>query len=56
MTEQYGKSLKTYLVELSGNNPTDNSLTVAHAVLRWAEQMVDALIVVHSKGYVHGDL
>ena len=31
-------------------------MTVAPAVLRWAQQIVDALIVVHSKGYVHGDL
>lgn len=56
MTEQCGESLKTYLVEHSGNNPAYNFLTVAPAVLRWAQQIVDALIVVHSKGYVHGDL
>ena len=56
MTEQCGESFKSYLVEHSGNNPADNSLTVAPAVLRWAQQIVDALIVVHSKGYVHGDL
>ena len=56
MTEQCGESLKTYLVEHSGNNPADNFLTVAPAVLRWAQQIVDALIAVHSKGYVHGDL
>lgn len=56
VTEQCGESLKSYLVEHSGNNPADNSLTVAPAVLRWAQQIVDALIVVHSKGYVHGDL
>lgn len=55
VTEQCGESLKTYLVEHSGNNPADNSMTVAH-VLRWAQQILDALIVVHSMGYVHGDL
>ena len=55
VTEQCGESLKTYLVEHSGNNPADNSMTVTH-VLRWAQQILDALIVVHSMGYVHGDL
>ncbi|CAH3025329.1 unnamed protein product, partial [Porites evermanni] len=55
VTEQCGESLKTYLVEHSGNNPADNSMTAAH-VLRWAQQILDALIVVHSMGYVHGDL
>ena len=56
LTEQCGESLKTYLVEHSRNNPADYSLTVAPAVLRWAQQIVDALMVVYSKGYVHGDL
>ena len=55
MTEQSGESLKTYLVEHSGNNPADNSMTVAH-VFRCAQQILDALIVVHSTGYVHDDL
>ena len=57
MTEQCGESLKTYLVERSGNNPADNSITVAN-VLRWAQQIVDALSVIHGtfQGCVHGDL
>ena len=57
MTEQCGESLKTYLVERSGNNPADSSITVAN-VLRWAQQIVDALSVIHGtfQGCVHGDL
>ena len=57
VTEQCGESLKSYLVEHSGNNPADNSMTVAN-VLRWAQQIVDALSVIHGtfQGYVHGDL
>ena len=57
VTEQCGESLKTYLVERSGNNPADNSITVAN-VLRWAQQIVDALSVIHGtfQGCVHGDL
>ena len=57
VTEQCGGSLKTYLVEHSGNNPADNSMTVAN-VPRWAQQIVDALSVIHGtfQGCVHGDL
>ena len=57
MTEQCGGSLKTYLVEHSGNNPEDNSMTVEN-VPRWAQQIVDALSVIHGtfQGCVHGDL
>ena len=59
VTERCGQSLKSYLVEKTGNNPAvaDNSLAILN-VIRWAQQIVNALMVVHSisQGCVHGDL
>ena len=55
VTERCGQSLKSYL----GSNPAvaDNSLAIFN-VISWAQQIVEALMVVHGtfQGCVHGDL
>ena len=55
--ERPGVTLKSYLVDHPGNNPADNSMSVLN-VIRWTQQIVNALIAVHSmfNGCVHGDL
>ena len=57
VTERPGETLKSYLVNHPGNNPADNSMSVLN-VIRWAQQIVNALIFVHCmfQGCVHGDL
>ena len=59
MTERCGQSLKSYFFEHTGSNPAvpDNSLAISN-VIPWAQQIVNALMVVHStfQGCVHGDL
>ena len=55
VTERCGQSLKSYL----GSNPVvvDSSLAIFN-VIRWAQQILNALMVVHGtfQGCVHGDL
>ena len=55
--ERPGVTLKSYLVDHPGNNPADNSMSVLN-VIRWTQQIVNALIAVHSMfhGCVHGDI
>ena len=55
VTERCGQPLKSYL----GSNPAvaDNSSAIFN-VIRWAQQIVNALMVVHGtfQRCVHGDL
>ena len=57
VTERSGETLKYYLIDQPGNCPSVNPLSTL-GVIQWAEQIVDALIAIHSmfKGCVHGDL
>ena len=52
-----GESLKYYLVHKPENCPSMNSSSTL-SVISWAEQIVDALLVIHDmvEGCVHGDL
>ena len=52
-----GETLKYYLVHQPGNCPSTDPLSTL-SVISWAEQIVDALLVIHRmfKGCVHGDL
>lgn len=52
-----GETLKNYLIDQPGKCPSVNPL-VTLGFIQWAEQIVDALMVIHSvsKECVHGDL
>ena len=52
-----GTTLKYYLIDQPGNCPSVNP-TSTTGVIQWAEQIVDALMMIHGlfEGCVHGDL
>ena len=52
-----GETLKKYLIDQPGKCPSVNPLSTLR-VIQWTEQIVDALMVIHSmsKKCVHGDL
>ena len=52
-----GETLKKYLIDQPVNCPSMNPLSTL-GVIQWTEQIVDALMVIHSvsKECVHGDL
>lgn len=55
--ERSGETLKEYLMDQPGNCPSVNPSSTL-GIIQWAEQIVDALMVIHSmfQGCVHGDL
>ena len=55
--ERSGETLKEYLIDQPGNSPSVNPSSTL-GVIQWTEQIVDALMVIHSmfQGCVHGDL
>ena len=57
VTERPAVTLKSHLVDDPGNNPSENNMLVVN-VIRWAHQIINALIAVHNlfQGCVHGDL
>ena len=52
-----GETLKKYLIDQPGKCPSVHPLSTLR-VIQWTEQIVDALMVIHSvsKKCVHGDL
>ncbi|XP_078380429.1 uncharacterized protein LOC144663380 isoform X1 [Oculina patagonica] len=55
--ELSGKTLKYYLIDQPRNCPSVNPRSTL-GVIQWTEQIIDALMVIHSmfEGCVHGDL